>query len=427
MQTSSFKSSLWTDTASPAPETRPLTGSRQADVVVVGGGYTGLSAALHLAENGADVMLLEAEVPGFGASGRNNGQVIPTYTRHNPDDVVREFGTDQGERLNRWVGGSADLVFDLIRHHGIECDAAQKGWLQPAHTESRMAGLRAKHDQWSERGAAVAMINRDVMAKLTGSPIYHGGWIHRSGGHIQPLSYARGLAQAAIAAGASIHCHCPALELRRVGNHWRVTVPQGAVDAETVLLATNAYTDALWPGLVRSIVPVRSFQIATAPLSANVAATVLPEGHGFSDTRQALWAFRKDRDNRLVTTCMPFTPFGARRALRRSTLARLHQAYPQIPETAFEYIWDGKVAMTTDRLPRYHELAPGIHAGLGYSGRGIAIGTAMGRFLADRALGRHNTESPVPKTLLRTLPVHDVMVPLSRLLVFYYRWRDTRP
>ena len=427
MKTSSFRSGLWTDTASPAPETRPLTGSHQADVVVVGGGYTGLSAALHLAENGADVMLLEAEVPGFGASGRNNGQVIPTYTRHNPDDMVRAFGTDQGERLNRWVSGSADLVFDLIRRHDIDCDAVQKGWLQPAHTESRLAGLRAKHDQWSARGASVAMIDRDVMAKLTGSPIYHGGWMHRSGGHIQPLSYARGLAQAAIAAGASIHCHCPALELRRVGNHWRVEVPQGAVDAETVLLATNAYTDALWPGLARSIVPVRSFHIATAPMSANVAATVLPEGHGFSDTRQALWAFRKDRGNRLVTTCMPFTPFGARRTLRRSTLTRLRQAYPQIPDTAFDYIWDGKVAMTTDRLPRYHELAPGIHTGLGYSGRGIAIGTAMGRFLADRALGRHNTKPPVPKTLLRTLPMHDVMAPLSRLLVFYYRWRDTRP
>ena len=163
MQTSSFKSSLWTDTASPAPETRPLTGSRQADVVVVGGGYTGLSAALHLAENGADVMLLEAEVPGFGASGRNNGQVIPTYTRHNPDDVVRAFGTDQGERLNRWVSGSADLVFDLIRRHDIDCDAVQKGWLQPAHTESRMAGLRAKHDQWSARDASVAMIDLSLI------------------------------------------------------------------------------------------------------------------------------------------------------------------------------------------------------------------------------------------------------------------------
>ena len=426
MQTSNFASGLWTDTAGPAPDAPPLDGAQQADVVVVGGGYTGLSAALHLAQEGTDVVLLEAETPGFGASGRNNGQVIPAYTRHNPDDVVREYGSEQGERLNRWVAASADLVFDLIRHHGIECDAAQQGWLQPAHAESRLGGLRAKHDQWAARRAPVEMVDRDTMAGLTGSPVYHGGWMHRSGGHIQPLGYARGLAHAAIAAGASVHCRTPALELRREGDRWRVPTPRGSVDADTVLLATNAYTDALWPGLARSIVPVRSFHIATAPLSANVAATVLPDNHGFSDTRQALWAFRKDRDNRLVTTCMPFTPFSARRTLRRSTLARLRQAYPQIPETAFDYVWDGKVAMTTDRLPRYHELAPGVHAGLGYSGRGIAIGTAMGRFLAERALGQHGTEPPVPQTPLRTLPLHDLVVPLSRMLILYYRWRDAR-
>ena len=163
MQTSNFASGLWTDTACPAPETPPFDGARKADVVVVGGGYTGLSAALHLAEEGADVVLLEAETPGFGASGRNNGQVIPAYTRHNPDDVVRAYGTKQGERLNRWVAGSADLVFDLIRRHDIACDAAQQGWLQPAHAASRLAGLRAKHDQWAARGAAVEMVDRDFL------------------------------------------------------------------------------------------------------------------------------------------------------------------------------------------------------------------------------------------------------------------------
>ncbi len=426
MHTSDIRSCLWNDTAIAAPETRPLAGSRRADAVVVGGGFTGLSAALHLAEGGADVVLVEAETAGFGASGRNNGQVIPAYTRHNPDDVVREFGTDQGERMNEWVAGSADLVFELIRRHDIDCDAARQGWLQPAHADSRLTGLRAKHDQWAARGAPVEMVDRDAMAAMTGSPIYRGGWMHRGGGHIQPLSYARGLARAAIDAGAAVHCETPALELRRDGAGWCVITPAGEVSTDTVLLATNAYTDQLWPGLARSIVPVRSFHIATAPLSANVAASILPEGHGLSDTRQALWAFRMDRQKRLVTTCMPVTTFGARRVLRRSTLARLRHAYPQIPEAAFDYVWDGKVAMTTDRLPHYHELAPGIHAGLGYSGRGIAIGTAMGKFLAERALGRYGADLPVPKTALRTLPLHDLIVPFSRALILYYRWRDGR-
>jgi glycine/D-amino acid oxidase-like deaminating enzyme len=215
-----------------------------------------------LAEGGADTVLVEAQTAGFGASGRNNGQVIPAYTRHNPDDVVREFGVDQGERMNAWVAGSAELVFELIRRHGIDCDAAQEGWLQPAHADSRLVGLQAKHDQWAARGAPVEMIDRDTMAALTGSPIYRGGWMHRGGGHIQPLSYARGLAHAAIEAGAAVHSESPALELRRDGTGWRVITPAGEVAADTVLLATNAYTDQLWPGLSRSIVPVRSFHIA---------------------------------------------------------------------------------------------------------------------------------------------------------------------
>lgn len=426
MQTSDVRSCLWTDTAAASPKTPPLAGERRADAVVIGGGYTGLSAALHLAEAGADAVLLEAASAGFGASGRNNGQVIPAYTRHNPDDVVREFGPEQGERMNAWVAGSADLVFDLIRRHGIACDAEQKGWLQPAHAESRMAAVRAKHDQWAVRGAPVELLDRERTAALTGSAIYHGAWLHRSGGHIQPLSFARGLARAAIDAGAAIHCGSPALELRRDGEAWLVLTPHGTVRTETVLLATNAYTDQLWPGLARSFVPVRSFHIATPPLGAETAGSVLPQGHGLSDTRQALWAFRKDRDGRLVTTCMPFTTFGVRGALRRSTEKRLRRAFPQIAETAFDYIWECKVAMTVDRLPRYHELARGLFAGLGYSGRGIAIGAAMGRFLAERALGKADDMQPIPRAPVQPLPLHDLIVPLSRILVLYYRWRDYR-
>ncbi|MDP7549506.1 MAG: FAD-binding oxidoreductase, partial [Alphaproteobacteria bacterium] len=354
------KSNLWTHTAAPAPDCPALQGERTADVVVVGGGFTGLSAALHLAMGGADTMLLEAAQPGFGASGRNNGQVVPAYSRHNPDDAVALFGRERGERLNEMVATSADLVFDLIHRHDIDCDAVQNGWLQPAHRASRLRGVQVKHDQWAARGAPVEMFDAARATELTGSPIYHGGWLHRSGGHIQPLSFSRGLASAAQAAGAAVHGDSPVLSIDREGSLWRLKVAGGVVRAEKVILATNGYTGNLFPELRQTIVPLRSTHVATTVLGDNVAKTILPQNQGLSDTRQALWAFRKDRFGRIVTTSAPVFTAGARARMTASTIKRLNIAFPQIEQPQVEYVWEGIIAMTPERLPRYHELAGGM-------------------------------------------------------------------
>lgn len=418
---------LWTHTAEPAPATPPLLGDATADVVVVGGGFTGLSTALHLAEKGASVIVLEAAGPGFGASGRNNGQVIPAYVRHNPDDIEALFGRERGQRMNDWVAGSADLVFGLIAKHGIQCEAAQNGWLQPAHRASRMGAVRNKQSQWAARGQPARLLTGEETEALTGSPYYrHGGWIHDRGGHIQPLGYARGLARAAIAAGAVVHGGSPVTAIERADGKWRARTARGAVAADAVVLATNGYTETLWPRLRQSIVPLRTFHAATAPMSDNVARTVLPENHGLSDTRQALWAFRKDAGGRLITTAAPVATWGAAAKIRATTKARLEEAFPQIGEIEIAHIWEGVIAMTPERLPRLHELAGGVYAGMGYSGRGIALATAMGAALADRAMGAPADAVPPPPAPVRTLPMHDVVAPLSRVMIGYYRWKDGR-
>lgn len=426
MHTIDFRSNLWSSTAIAAPETPPLQGAHRADAVVIGAGFTGLSTALHLAQKGVSVIVLEAAEPGFGASGRNNGQVIPGYSRHSPDDIVRLFGTERGERLNQWVAGSADLVFRLIAEHDIDCDAFNDGWLQPAHAPSRMKGVQTKHDQWAARQAPVEMLDGEQTERLTGSPVYrHGGWVHKSGGHIQPLSYARGLAYAALAAGAQIHGASPARAIERHGKVWRITLPQGSVEADQVVIATNAYTDDLWPKLKHTIIPLRSFHSATAPLSDEEAASVMPQGHGFSDTREALWAFRKDRMNRIITTAAPLFTFGARAAVTRDIIKRYRTAFPQIREPRLDFIWQGQIAMTPERLPRFHELAEGVYAGLGYSGRGIAIGTAMGQQLAERVMGANASDLAVPDSELKALPIHGLLVPMTRALIPVFRWRDS--
>ena len=236
------------------------------------------------------------------------------------------------------VAGSADLVFDLISKHEIDCDAAQKGWLQPAHRASRMRGVQKKYDQWAARGAPVEIFDADKAAELTGSPIYHGGWMHRAGGHIQPLSYCRGLARAAQTAGAAVHGDSPVQSVVRQGDKWRLKLAGGAVLADKVILATNGYTGDLFRNLRQTIVPLRSSHLATTPMSDNVAKSVLPENHGLSDTRQALWAFRKDRFGRIVTTSAPVFTAGARGRVTVSTIKRLSMAFPQVENLQIESI-----------------------------------------------------------------------------------------
>src|SRR6516164_10677215 len=195
---------LWAATSPPAPATPPLDESTSADVCVIGGGYAGLSTALHLAERGTKVVLLEARGVGFGGSGRNGGQVIPGL-KYNPDELVAMFGEERGRRLVDFVGGTADLVFDLIARHRMDVPRVRNGWIQGAHTPAAAALVERRAAQWQKHGAPVRVLDKAEADRLLGTEKYLGGWRARRGGAIQPLAYARGLAQAALAAGVRIH------------------------------------------------------------------------------------------------------------------------------------------------------------------------------------------------------------------------------
>lgn len=415
--------SLWTATA-PSGESFPeLTGERTAEVIVVGGGYTGLSAALHMAEQGKDVALLEAAEPGWGASGRNGGQVIPGL-KYDPDTLVEMFGPDLGPRVVKTVGAAADLVFTLIARHGIDCDARRPGWIQAAHSEKTLTTVHARALQWRRHGAEVELLDRAKVGALTGSSVFAGGWIDRRGGSIQPLGYARGLARAAAAAGARLFVESPALTVERDGEGWRVTTPKGSLKARQLVIGTNAYGNDLWPGLRQSVVPVFSFQVATAPLSETLRRSILPEGHSVSDTRNLLRYFRMDAAGRLVLGGRgPFTdtPEASDGAWQRDAVRAI---YPQLDKVTYEYHWTGRVALTTDHLPHLHELAPGVHAGLGFNGRGVAMATMMGKLLAQRVCGAAAEEVDFPVLPLKPLPFHGFSRLAARLAVQYYRLRD---
>lgn len=417
---------LWDRTAPPPPPTGPLDGELRVDVAIVGAGYTGLSAALHLAGRGIRAAVVEAGEIGAGASGRNNGQVIPTLSRADPDALVAAFGPETGERFVALIRDSASLVFDLVQRHGMAAEAVQNGWIQPAHRASRMKLAEKRVRQWGDRGAPVELLDREAVQRLTGSDGWVGGWSNSTGGRINPLGYTRGLAAAAIAAGAQVFTRSPAMAIARDGAAWRIVTPAGTLVADRVILATGTYSDGLWPGLARSVIPIRSYQMATAPLSSNLRATIVPGDQAVSDTRNDLYFYRYDDGGRIVTGGALMSPFGWRDRIRRRIGARVGRVFPQLGTPAFEDIWWGYVGITEDRLPHVHELAPGVLAWIGCNGRGVALATAIGREMAAVCAGLPLADSALPVTRLRPMAFHDMAARVAPAALAYYRSLDDR-
>ena len=397
--------SLWSATAPSVVPTPALSESVKVDVAIVGAGYTGLSTALHLAERGVSVCVLEANEPGWGASGRNGGQVNPTL-KYDPEQLVRMYGSERAEPLISTVSNSADLVFNLIERHGIDCAPVRKGWMQLSYTDKGVAGLHARADQWARRGVPVQRLDAAAVASRLGSEAFAGGWLDGRAGAIQPLAYARGLVSAALAAGAQVHGHSAVTGLQRQGTGWQLHTAGGAqVTADQVVLATNGYSGNLWPGMAQSILAANSFIVATKPLSGRAADSILPGQETVSTAQRLLLYFRKDNHGRLL--------MGGRGLFNDPTsptdFAHLERSlallFPQLGPLAFEYRWAGRIAITRDFMPHVHEPAPGLTLALGCNGRGIALCTSLGQQLAGR-LCDSRAEFVYPVTPLQRLPLH---------------------
>jgi glycine/D-amino acid oxidase-like deaminating enzyme len=416
--------SLWAATAAPAPATAPLQASARADVLVVGAGYAGLSTALHLAERGVDALVLEAREIGFGGSGRNGGQVIPGL-KYDPDEIMARYGPERGEHVLRFAAGTADAVFDLIERHGMDVPRVRAGWIQGAHTAAALDLAQRRAAQWTRHGADVQALDRAQVAALLGTGKYLGGWLDRRAGTIQPLSYVRGLARAAMLAGARLHTDSPVRALRREAGKWTATTASGAtVTADRVVLCTNAYGADLWPGLKPTIIDANTFQVATQPLPADVRAGILPQGQVCSDTRNLLLYFRQDHQGRLLMGGRgPFRePKGPQdwRHLERVMV----KMFPQVAGVPFEYRWCGRVAITRDYLPHLHEPAPGVLIDIGCQGRGVGLQTAMGRAMAQYVADGDQAALPVPLTPIKPFPLYGLRRIYVNAVVTWYRLTD---
>ncbi|MBS7538126.1 NAD(P)/FAD-dependent oxidoreductase [Ancylobacter lacus] len=418
---------LWAAVTPETPARPALEGEWRTDVAVVGAGFTGLSVALALAGRGHRVVVLEAARVGWGASGRNNGQVIPTLTGAEPDAIVARHG-ETGERFVRLVAGSADALFGLVRAHAIACEAEQTGWVQPAHSPGRVRLSAARVEAWARRSAPVRLLDAAETARLVGSSAWHGAMLNTSGGHINPLALARGLAGVVEAAGATLFEASPVQSLTRARTGWVLSTPRGRVIADQVVMAANAYTDAfaprLAPALARSLVPVLSWQMATEPLPAAVRATVLPGRQALSDTHGDLRFFRWDARGRLVTGGALIVPLNGAERLKRLVGVRLAALFPQMGVPRFDRVWNGRLGMTADRMPRFHRVAEGLWSWIACNGRGVALSVALGPVLADAIEGAAPAELPVPLTAVAPYPLHGVARCVAPALLALYRYRD---
>ncbi|WP_353475424.1 FAD-dependent oxidoreductase [Salipiger sp. H15] len=410
--------SIWAATTGPAPDLLPLGESCRADVLVIGGGFQGLSGALHLAEAGVDTLLLEAEEPGFGASGRNGGQVIPGL-KDDPDVLDALWGPE----ATAFAGATADTLFALVDRLGIDCEAERGGWIQAGNKTVHLAGLRARMAQWQARGADVDWLDAGEIAHATGARGFHGGWRDRRAGKLHPLKLAHGLARAAQQAGARLHSRSPVAALERDGTGWRARLAGGIeVRAERVILATNAYTPgALDRDLSRAVVPAHSFQIATEPLSEEALARVLPGGVCVSEIRRVGTYFRLGPQNRLM--------IGGRGSFREpraaADFAGLEAEFTALFGTGFRiaHRWFGRVGMTPDHRIRLGEPAPGMLAATGFNGRGVALSVALGKAMAEY-LARGVPLPIPPEPRIRTLPLHGLHRVYGGAAIRFYRLRD---
>lgn len=396
---------LWEDTAVQPPAVPPIDGASQANVLIVGAGYLGLSAALHLAEAGVDVIVVDAEAPGWGASGRNGGQIIPGL-KYDPGELEAMFGRERGERVWRFAGTTADVVFDLIARHGLDCGARRTTWIQGIHSEKAVERAKRRIDDWLKRGADVEYLNRAQVAAVAGTDVYLGAFADHRAGALQPLSYARELARVALAAGARIYTGARVVSLIADGSGWRAATASGAtVRAETVLMATNAYADALVPGLAQSIVSLNSLQIATAPIPQHLRRTLLPNGEVLSDTRRVIRYWRLDDDGRLL--------MGGRGPYREPDserdwghLARdVRKHFPALYDIPFTHRWGGRVAVHADYLPRLHRPQPTLLVAIGCQGRGVAWQTTIGAELARLVIDPQH-DPVLPFSPIQPMPFH---------------------
>ena len=404
VQDTQWPDSLWRSTAEPAPDFDELNQDIETDLLIVGAGYTGLSTALHAVDHAKDIVIIDQAQPGWGCSGRNGGQI---HVQWKPDLAALKqlYPGSQFETFIETMGAAVQLVFDLVEKCQIDCQAQRTGSVIAGKGTKAIRYLTEWSRFWAEAGEDVRLLDNSATSELIGTSHYDRSMLDSRGGSLQPLAYCRGLARACHKRGVTLHGDSRAVRVSPNGKGWQVSTPGGSVKCKRLVLATNGYTDNLWPSLAQTIVPVASMLTATSPLPESVASTLLPHRQPVGEYAGVPAYYRVDETNRLVFGWRG-TLSGEIGSLNTAHLrSKAERLFPQIAGADWEYDWAGYVGITSHQRPMLLKLSENVYAGLGYNGRGVPMATMMGKQLAFALTGQ---PTAISAESLQTIPLHSL-------------------
>lgn len=418
--------SMWQATSNERPEHPTLEGDHHCDVVVVGGGYSGLSTAYHLQKENVSTIVLEMNRIGSGASGKNGGELLTGYLGV-MESWVNKVGMERAKALWELSLESIDVTESIIKEHNIQCDFVRNGDFRPAFKPSHMDWLKRDVEYMAKtfNYEHMKIVEEKDMHTELNSDFYYGGRVNEKGAHYHPFNYALGLAEIVIKEGGRIFENSQALKVEHTKDNVIVYTAAGRVFAKEIVIVTNAYSGDLNKTIKRSIVPVVSIMIATEQLGEDVAEDLIRKNRAVSDSKNLLYYFRRTGDHRLAFG-------GSGRAIgkngQRKVFDDLHRGmlnvFPHLKDVKIEYRWGGKVGFTQGMLPYIGRLEDGTYFAFGYGGHGAAMATMAGKLIAENIIKGGNEVNPLTISNLKPIPFHSQHAKAVGAMKFYMKFKD---
>ncbi|UFT99092.1 FAD-binding oxidoreductase [Radiobacillus kanasensis] len=417
--------SLWEATSNTRSKHPSLEGDQHCDVVIIGGGYSGLATSYFLQQKGVRTIILEKNLVGSGASGRNGGEVLTGFIG-SASSLIKKKGLENAKRMFQMSLDSIDLIENIIELNGMDCSFKRNGSLLAAYKPEHVEGFKKEQEVLEkEFDYRVEVVKPEEIQSELKTTFYHGGRVDPSSAHFHPLNYALGLADAVVKHGGTIYENSNAIRVERENNKVIVHTDKGRVFAKEIVIVTNAYSGDLNKTIKRTIIPIESIMVATEPLPPEMLEELIKHDRAVSDTKHLLYYFRRTADNRVA-----FGGSGRSSSKRdqKQLFNRLAEGmvnvFPDLKDAKVEYQWGGKVGFTKEKLPYVGQLKDGTYFAFGYAGHGAAMSTYMGKVIAEKITSEEQESNPLEVNRVMPIPFHSQHEKAVSLMKYYYKYKD---